>query len=315
VTKSKETSLGSSTYALGTEGNFLSAEATVGKSLSAKEPVGTLLPTPGHLASTQNTQVLPESVSSDQMPLRICSSSQGTLFSSYFQEAFGHFCSAQQSLKLPISKQESTKSVSFAQDTLHPPTSCQTDVGFSPTVHHFAQRSPAFPRDTGTFLPSQKSQETFYPTPSDIGHYPPVLGIQEHLVPIPVVLEPLSSFQKPKELFRAQEGTLHMQSSIFPKQSNLENSTDATGILAQYEESQSALGPFPQVRQAVASSQSTSAILGTLPPSPPTPGRHSSSAQGGAKTFPFGQGYLAPLQSAQGPLKLSISAQAMMNTS
>ena len=69
------------------------------------------------------------------------------------------------------------------------------------------------------------------------------------------------------------------------------------------------------MRQAVASSQSTSANLGTLPPSSPTPGRHSSSAQGGAKTFPFGQGYLAPLQSAQGPLKLSISAQAMMNTS
>ena len=69
------------------------------------------------------------------------------------------------------------------------------------------------------------------------------------------------------------------------------------------------------MRQAVASSQSSSANLGTLPPSSPTPGRHSSSAQGGAKTFPFGQGYLAPLQSAQGPLKLSISAQAMMNTS
>uniref|UniRef100_A0A9L6KDT8 Uncharacterized protein n=4 Tax=Mus musculus TaxID=10090 RepID=A0A9L6KDT8_MOUSE len=315
VTKSKETSLGSSTSAQGTEGNFLPAEATVGKSLSAKETVGTLLPTPGHLRSTQNTQLLPESVSSDQMPLGICSSSQGTLLSSSFQEAFGHFCSAERSLKLPISKQGNTQSVSFAQDTLHPPTSCQTYVGFSPTVHHFAQRSPAFPSDSGTFLPSQKSQETFYPTPSDIGHCQPVLGVQEHLVPTPVVLVPISSFQKPKELSRAQEGTLPMQSSIFPKQRNLENLTDATGILAQYEESQSALGLFPQVRQAVASSQSTSAILGTLPPSPPKPGRHSSSVQGVAKTFPFGQGYLAPLQSAQGPLKLSISAQAMMNTS
>uniref|UniRef100_A0A9L6KDQ4 Uncharacterized protein n=1 Tax=Mus musculus TaxID=10090 RepID=A0A9L6KDQ4_MOUSE len=315
VTKSKETSLGSSTSAQGTEGNFLPAEATVGKSLSAEETVGTLLPTPGHLRSTQNTQLLPESVSSDQMPLGICSYSQGTLLSSSFQEAFGHFCSAERSLKLPISKQGNTQSVSFAQDTLHPPTSCQTYVGFSPTVHHFAQRSPAFPSDSGTFLPSQKSQETFYPTPSDIGHCQPVLGVQEHLVPTPVVLVPISSFQKPKELSRAQEGTLPMQSSIFPKQRNLENLTDATGILAQYEESQSALGLFPQVRQAVASSQSTSAILGTLPPSPPKPGRHSSSVQGVAKTFPFGQGYLAPLQSAQGPLKLSISAQAMMNTS
>ena len=191
---------------------------------------------------------------------------------------------------------------------MHPPTSCQTEVGFSPTAHHFAQRSPGFPRDTRTFLPSQKSQETFYPTPS-------VLGVQEHLVPTPVVLETLSSFQKPKVLFRAEEGTLPMQSSFIPNQRNLENSTDATGIFAQYEESHSALGLFPQVRQAVASSQSTSANLGTLPPSSPTPGRYSCSDQGGAKTFPFGQGYLAPLQSAQGPLKLSISAQAMMNTS
>ena len=191
---------------------------------------------------------------------------------------------------------------------MHPPTSCQTEVGFSPTAHHFAQRSPGFPRDTRTFLPSQKSQETFYPTPS-------VLGVQEHLVSTPEVLEALSSFQKHKKFSRAQEGTLLMQSSFFPKQRNRENSTDATGIFAQYEESHSALGLFPQVRQAVASSQSTSANLGTLPPSSPTPGRHSCSDQGGAKTFPFGQGYLAPLQSAQGPLKLSISAQAMMNTS
>ena len=36
------------------------------------------------------------------------------------------------------------------------------------------------------------------------------------LIPTPVVLVPISSFQKPKELSRAQEGTLPMQSSIFP---------------------------------------------------------------------------------------------------
>ena len=99
MTKSKETTLGSSTSAQGTEGIFLSAEATVGKSLSAKETVGALLPTPGHLGFTQNTQVLPESVSSDQMSLGICLSSQGTLGSSSFQEAFGHFCFSQGYLK------------------------------------------------------------------------------------------------------------------------------------------------------------------------------------------------------------------------
>ena len=69
------------------------------------------------------------------------------------------------------------------------------------------------------------------------------------------------------------------------------------------------------MREAVASSQTISATLGTLPPSPPKPGRHSSSIQGDAETFPFGQGYLAPLQSTQGTLKLSISVQAMMTTS
>ena len=139
---------------------------------------------------------------------------------------------------------------------MHPPTSCQTEVGFSPTAHHFAQRSPGFPRDTRTFLPSQKSQETFYPTPS-------VLGVQEHLVSTPEVLEALSSFQKPKVLSRAEEGPLPMQSSFIPNQRNLENSTGFTGILSQYKESQSILGHFQRVREDVTSSQSTSSTLRT----------------------------------------------------
>ena len=166
-------------------------------------------------------QVLPESVSSDQMPLGISLSSQGTLGSSSSQEAFGLFCSAQGSSKLPTSKQGNAQNVSSAQDILHLPTSWQTDIGFSPTVQHFAQRSPAFPRDTGLFLPSQESQESFCPSPSDVGHCPPVLGVREHLVPTPVVLEAFPSFQKPKELSRAEEGTLPMQTSFFPNQRNV----------------------------------------------------------------------------------------------
>lgn len=63
------------------------------------QTVRTLPPTPGPLGSTKYTQVLPESVSSDQMSLGICLSSQGTLGSSSFQEAFGHFCFSQGYLK------------------------------------------------------------------------------------------------------------------------------------------------------------------------------------------------------------------------
>jgi hypothetical protein len=118
-------------------------------------------------------------------------------------------------------------------------------MGFSLIAQLCSQRSPAFTRDTGSFLPSQKSQESFCPSPSNVGHCPPVLGAQEHLVPTPVILEALPSFQKPKELSRAEEGTLPMQSSFIPNQRNLENSTDSTGILAQYKESRSALGHLP----------------------------------------------------------------------
>ena len=75
-------------------GHCLSAQATVGKYISVKQTVGTLPPTPGRLGSMQNTQVLPESMSIDQRPLEISSSSQGTVGSSSSQEVFGHFCSA-----------------------------------------------------------------------------------------------------------------------------------------------------------------------------------------------------------------------------
>ena len=56
--------------------------------------MGTLPPTPRQMGSMQNTQVLPESMSIDQRPLEISSSSQGTVGSSSSQEVFGHFCSA-----------------------------------------------------------------------------------------------------------------------------------------------------------------------------------------------------------------------------
>jgi len=75
------------------------------------------------------------------------------------------------------------------------------------------------------------------------------------------------------------------------------------------------LGPLSQVREDIESSTSALPTLGTLPPSPPEHGRHSSFTQGDAETFPSGQGHFTPLQSAQGPLTLSISAQAMIHNS
>ena len=81
-----------------------------------------------------------------------------------------------------------------------------------------------------------------------------------------MVLEAFPSFQKPKKIFRTEEGTLHIQSYFFFNQRNLENSTGFTGILSQYKESQSILGHFQRVREDVTSSQTTSSALGTLPP-------------------------------------------------
>ena len=75
------------------------------------------------------------------------------------------------------------------------------------------------------------------------------------------------------------------------------------------------MGPLPQVREDIESSTSALPTLGTLPPSPQEHGRHSSFTQGGAETFLFGPGNITSLQSAQGPLTLSISAQAMTHHS
>ena len=102
------------------------------------QTVGTLPPTPGSLRSTKYTQVLPESVSSDQRPLEVYLASQGTLSSSSSLEAFGHFCSTQRSLKLSTSKQWTAQNVLSAQNSLNAPTSLQTDMGFFPTYQHFA---------------------------------------------------------------------------------------------------------------------------------------------------------------------------------
>ena len=108
-----------------------------------------------------------------------------------------------------------------------------------------------------------------------------------------------------------------VQNSLSSIRRNLEPSAYSTGILAlgQCKHTETNVGPLPQVREDVGSSTSTLPTLGTLPPSPREPGRHSSFTQGDAETFPSGQGHFTPLQSAQGPLTLSISAQAMTHSS
>ena len=88
------------------------------------------------------------------------------------------------SLKLSTSKQGTAQNVLSAQNSLNAPTSLQTDMGFFPTYQHFAQRSPAFPKNTGISLPSQKCQVSICPSPSYGGHFTPLLGVQEHIVPM-----------------------------------------------------------------------------------------------------------------------------------
>lgn len=78
-------------------------------------------------------------------------------------------------------------------------------------------------------------------------------------------------------------------------------------------QTQSALGHLPCGSEDIGSSQSASATLGMLPLLPLDHDRHASSNQASAETFP--SGHLAPLQSSQWLLQLSISVQAIMNTS
>lgn len=50
----------------------------------------------------------------------------------------------------------------------------------SPSVQHDEQCLPSSPRDTGLFLPIQKSQELFLSLPEDPGHSTSALGVQQH---------------------------------------------------------------------------------------------------------------------------------------
>lgn len=154
-----------------------------------------------------------------------------------------------------------------------------------------------------------------FKSPAVVTHSPSVLGTQEYPLSTPESQGYLQTSQKPKELSTSAKGTLPVPSSLSSIQRNLEPSAGSTGILDHYKNTPSTSGPLPQVREDVESSQSASATLVTMPPSPPEPGRCSSFTPGGTETFPSGQGRLVPLQSAHGPLKLSISAQAVVNTS
>lgn len=67
----------------------------------------------------------------------------------------------------------------------------------------------------------------------------------------------------------------------------------------------STVGHLPGGSEDIGSSQSASATLGMLPLLPPDHDRHASSNQASAEIFP--SGHLAPLQSSQCLLQLSIS--------
>ena len=108
-----------------------------------------------------------------------------------------------------------------------------------------------------------------------------------------------------------------MLSSLSSTRRKIEPSADSSGLLGlgQCNHTETTSGPLPLVRENTESSTSALPTLGPLPPSPREPGTHSSFTQGGAETFPSGPGKLAHLQSAQGPLPLSISAQAVTHIS
>ena len=275
--------------------------------------MGTLPPTPGPLGSTQITRVVSESFPSDQKPLGISSSLPGTLSSSSSIEASGNSLSDQGSLKLSTTKQGSVKTVPFSPKTVQHPTYCQKGMRFSPPSEHSRQRSQLSSRDFGTLLPSQKSQKSIPYSPAYVTHSSSVLGSQEHPLSSKDSQGYVLTSQKCKDFSTAAEGTLPVLSSLSSTRRKIEPSADSSGILGlgQCKHTETTSGPLPLVRENTESSTSALPTLGPLPPSPREPGTHSSFTQGGAETFPSGPGTLAHLQSAQGPLTLSSSAQAM----
>ena len=275
--------------------------------------MGTLPPTPGPLGSTQITRVVSESFPSDQKPLGISSSSPGILGSSSSIEASGHSLSDQGSLKLSITRQGSVQTVPSSPKIVQHPTYCQKGMRFSPLSEPSRQRSQLSSRDFGPLLPSQKSKKFIPYSPAYVTHSPSVLGSQEHPLSSKDSQGYVLTSQKCKDFSTAAEGTLPVKSSLSSTQRNLEPLADSTGILGlgQCKHTETTSGPLPLVRENTESSTYAFPTLGPLPPSPREPGTHSSFTQGGAETFPSGPRNLAHLQSAQGPLTLSSSAQAM----
>ena len=188
---------------------------------------------------------------------------------------------------------------------------------FSPPSEHSRQRSQLSSRDFGTLLPSQKSQKSIPYSPAYVTHSPSVLGSQEHSLSSKNSQGYVLTSQKCKDFSTAAEGTLSVLSSLSSTRRKIEPSADSSGILGlgQCNHTETTSGPLPLVRENTESSTYSFPTLGPLPPSPREPGTHSSFTQGGAETFLFGPGNITSLQSAQGPLTLSISAQAMIHNS
>ncbi|XP_038956234.2 mucin-17-like [Rattus norvegicus] len=294
----------------------LHAEATLGQPISAQRIEEILLSSSGTLSYKESDKQEVESCPCAQGPQGVSLPTKGTLRSvASAQGGLGITLSAQGSLKLSMSKPESIRTVPSVPNSLKHPTPSQRDLKISPSVQHTVQCSSSSRQTTGTVLSSQANQGTFLSSSGYAQHYPSTAGVQVHPLSTPAAVGPLLTSQGQKENFTAGKGTMPEQSSLSSIRRKLEPSINSSGILAQQKDTESTLGHLPDVREGVASSQYASATQGTWLPSPPESDKHSSSTQGGAETFPSGQGCLAHLQSAVGPLKLSISAQAMTNIS
>lgn len=293
----------------------LYTKATLGQSTSVQG-------IEGHSACTAGT--LESNKRSDQKELGACPptqvslvtsfSSQGTLgTSSSAQEPLGPSLSAQGSLKLSSPTQEMEGIVSSAQSTLKHQTSSQEAPMFFPSTQPALQGAFPSSGSTGCVLSIQKTHGSLWSSPEYVEHSPSATGAQEQPLAAPRTLGPLMSSKGSKELPTVADGTLPVHSSLSSVQWTPDPSVNS-GVGESYQYSQSTLGPLPHVVDGVDSSQSDPGTVGPLPV-PLVPGRHSTSTQGAAGSFSSNQGYVAPFKSALEPLKLSISAQAVLHTS
>ncbi len=228
-----------------------------------KADLETLPTTTGPLGSTQVTLVVSESLSSDQRPLGIYLTSTGTLGSSSSIESFGISLSDQGSLKLSTSKLGCVETVTSSPKTVHHPTYCQEAMRFSPLSNILDKNPQLFQGSLVCSYLARNLKNPFHHSSQDVTYSSSVLGTQDHPLSSPEFQGYFLTSLKSKECATAAKRTLTMQISLSSIQRYVEPLAESTRILGmgQCKDTETTVGPLPQVMKDIESSPSALPIL------------------------------------------------------